>query len=485
MGDKTAGIESAGEWFAAHPGLAAELSDRIFDLAEPGLVEYESSQLLADTLAASGFDVTMGVAGLPTSFTARWGSGLPIVGFMAENDATPGESQAPVPRPEPVSPNASGFVDLHNGIGSASIAAALATQHAMKAQGMKGTIVVLGTAAEKLCIGKPFMARDGYFDELSAMIAWHPRPYSTVEWDSGPGCYQVEVFTFDGVSSYGARPWDGKSALDGVTLMNVIVQFLREHVRPQFQATINEFVTRGGMHPTSLPSTAEVWYVHRANSIEGADYLSALLERAASSAASALGINVKRNIISATRPWLPNHEMAMIAYRNLELAGAPDFPRDMVQFGNEVLTALGRETREDPYDRIVTPVESGITAEFGGGADDVNEFCWHTPTARIYLAYGLSAYGLPTWAQGAFARTSVGHATVDAAARAMAFTAVDILTDPEQLVAARAELDRRLAETGPVPPRLPADSVAPVTPETAPPFVRDYLLDALQRREAK
>src|SRR5690606_3476632 len=136
------------------------------------------------------------------------------------------------------------------------------------------------------------------------------------------------------------------------------------------------FVTRGGAHPTALPKASEVWYVHRANSIEGADFVSELLTRAAESAASALGLSYRRNVISATRPWVPNHAMARVAYRNLERVGAPAFPAEMEGFANEILDALGRPRLDSPFDRTLTPPESGITAEFGGGADDVTEFCW-------------------------------------------------------------------------------------------------------------
>ena len=119
--------------------------------------------------------------------------------------------------------------------------------------------------SERVSIGKPFMAREGLFDRLDAVIAWHPRAYSTVEWDSGPGCYQAEIFDFFGKSAYGAAPWNGASALDAVTLMNVIVQFMREHLPREAKITINEMISRGGDHPTAIHNHAQVWYVHRAS----------------------------------------------------------------------------------------------------------------------------------------------------------------------------------------------------------------------------
>jgi aminobenzoyl-glutamate utilization protein B len=474
-------LQTVEQWFGDNDELGPLLSDRIFDLAEPGLCEFQSAELLWSELQRAGFSVETSAAGLPTSWIARAGHGRPVIGLMCENDATPGDSQRPVPYPAPISPTASGFVDLHNGIGAASVSAALAVQAAMTRHELAGTIVVYGTAAEKLCIGKPFLARYGYFDDLDAVIAWHPRPYTTVEWDAGPGCYQIESFDFTGLSAYAARPWDGVSALDGVSLMNVAVQFLREHIPPRFQASINEFVTRGGMHPTAIPASAQVWYVSRANSIEGIDYLSDLLGRAADSACLALGTTVRRRPITSTRPWVPNHSLARLAYRNLERVGAPDVPADMNGFAQQVLANLNREPLVQPFDRKVTAPETGITREFGGGADDVTEFCWHAPTARIYVAYGLAAFGQPNWAQAAFARTAAAHATIRVAARAMAGSVAELLATPGELRAAREEYDRRMAVVGPLPPRLPEGSVPPVELGDAPPFVLDYLLRAPTR----
>ena len=469
-------LDTVEQWLAANDSLAPDLSDRIHDLAEPGLCEFQSGRLLWSELERAGFAIETEAAGLAPSWVARAGSGRPVIGLMCENDATPGESQRPVPYPARVSPTASGFVDLHNGIGAASVSAALAVRATMVRHALPGTLVVFGTVAEKLCIGKPFLARAGYFDDLDAVIAWHPRPYSTVEWDAGPGCYQIDQFDFTGISAYGARPWDGISALDGVTLMNLAVQFRREHIPPRFQASVNEFITRGGMHPTAIPASAQVWYVLRSNSIEGIDYLSDVLSRCAEGACTSLGTTVKRATIASTRPWLPNHAIARVAYRNLERVGAPAVPTDMNDFAHTVLTNLHREPTADPFDRTVTAPESGITKEFGGGADDVTEFCWHAPTARIYVAYGLRAYGLPNWAQGAFARTTAAHATIRVAARSMAGSVAELLTTPAELAAARQEYQSRIAELGMQAPRLAPDTVPPGADGSAPPFVLEYLV---------
>jgi aminobenzoyl-glutamate utilization protein B len=473
-----AAIATAGRWLDEHGEIAVELSDRIWRLAEPGLCEVESAAALTQVLEAGRYTVERGAAGMPTAFVARYGSGSPTVALMCEYDATPGESQRPVPQRSPVTPLAAGFTDLHNGIGAASVAAALAVRDAIDEHALPGSVVVFGTPAEKLCLGKPFLARDGYFDGLDAVVAWHPRGYSTVEWDSGPGCYQAEVHEFHGTSSYGASPWTGVSALDALTLMNVIVQFQREHVPPWHRMSINELVTQGGQHPTALPNFAQAWYVHRSRTLDGIALGADLLRRAGEAAASSLGARHASRVVAVTRPWLPNHVIARTAFRNLERAGPPSFPDEMVPFAQQILEAVGKPKLEQPFDSTLTPPEAGATNEFHGGADDVTEFCWHAPTARIYVAYGMAAGRLPNWTSGAFASTPVAHATVRTAARAVAYTALDVLTDEAVRNEAAEELRGRLDEIGYIPPQVPLDVRPPIDPAEAPPYLRDHLLAA-------
>jgi aminobenzoyl-glutamate utilization protein B len=467
---------AAGAFIAYNAATIADLSDRIWDLAEPGLCEARSAGVLCRFLAEHGFSVETGVAGLPTAFVATRGGDGPRIGLMCEYDAIPGEAQRPSPFPDADPSRHAGFTDLHNGIGVASAAAAAAAAAAMAKHDLDARIVVFGTPAEKLCIGKPFMARAGLFDGLDAVIAWHPRAYSTVEWDSGPGCYQAEIFDFFGRSAYGAAPWNGVSALDALMLMNARVQMLRGQLRRDDKITINEMISRGGDHPTAIPAHAQVWYVHRALSREAIERTSLALTRAAEAAAIAVGARVERRVVAATRPWLPNHALAEHCYRNLERAGAPRFADGAKAFAGRVLASLKRETAMPALDETLTDPRAGATAEFAGGADDVTEFCWHAPTARIYVAYGLSVSGLPNWARSAFSRTDAAHATIIAAARAMAFSLIDLVGSPDVLRKAADEHRCRLDKAGRPGPALPAEAVPPVDLDSAPPYVREHLL---------
>jgi aminobenzoyl-glutamate utilization protein B len=460
-------LDTARAWLDSHASELTGLADRIWRYAEPGLREYRAARALCDYLRQHGFRVDEGVAHMPTAFVGTYGSGGPVIGLMCEYDATPGDSQYPVPEPAPIAPDACGFPDLHNGIGAASVGAAAAIRAAMETHGLSGTIRVFGTPAEKICVGKPFLARDGYFDGLDAVVAWHPRPYTTAEWDGGPGCYQAEIFNFHGVSTYGATPWTGVSALDALTLMNVIVQFMREHIPRQYLATVNELITAGGQHPTSLPAFAQVWYVYRSPRREGVVAVQEMLGRAAEAACLATGARYERQIVASTRPWVPNHTLAMLCYRNLQRAGAPAFPEESKAFARKILAKLGLPDDPEPFDERISPPDKGVTGDRAGGTDDVSEFCWHAPTARIYVAHGPRVGRQPNWVGASLAGTIASHTTVMAAARAVALSALDVLLSPEDLAAARREFEERTAGHR-MPPLLPADAVPPVDVSFAP-----------------
>jgi aminobenzoyl-glutamate utilization protein B len=180
-------FETAGAWIDGNTQKIEELTDRIWDYAEPSFCELKSAEALCDLLADNGFEIEMGGGNMPSAFVASWGSGSPRIAVMCEYDATPGETQGPVSYPHAHPGRLSGFTDLHNGIGVASAAAAVAIAEAMKNHSIAGSVVAFGTPAEKLCAGKPMMSQAGLFDGLDAVVAWHPRPYSTVEWEFGPG----------------------------------------------------------------------------------------------------------------------------------------------------------------------------------------------------------------------------------------------------------------------------------------------------------
>ena len=469
-------FKTANIWIDKHLGEISGLTDRIWEYAEPSFCEIHSAEALCDLLAKNGFDIDMGVANMPSAFVATWGNGQPRIAVMCEYDATPGETQGPTSYPHPLSGRLSGFTDLHNGIGVASAAAAVSISEAMKAHDISGSVIAFGTPAEKLCAGKPLMAEAGLFDGLDAVVAWHPRPYSTVEWDLGPGIQQGEIFRFIGESTYSARPWTGISAIDAAVLAHVILQFLKDHLPRDDRSTVSEIISRGGEHPTSIPGNTQSWFVMRSATRAGVERASEVLSRAVEAACLAVGTKFERRIFSATRPWLPNHTIAELCFRNLERAGVPKFSTESKKFAAEVLQNLDFPSMAEPFDETITDFRTGVTKDFAGGADDVNEFCWHAPTARIYIAHGLHTTSIPNWARSAFCKGVNAYPTVLSATRSLAFSVLDLMTDEKTLVAAQQEFNQRVDSAGPLAPFIPKGTLPPLDPDFVPAFVREHHL---------
>lgn len=450
-------------WIEANVARLIDLSDAIWGYAEPALREYKSAREHVAFLKEHGFTVEEGIAGMPTAFMGTFGEGKPVIGLYSEYDATPGCSQQPVTYRRPVVHGGSGFQDLHNGLGAASTGAAIAIKEAIKSHSLSGTLKIFGTPAEKLCIGKPYQAKGGFYDDLDAAVCWHPWEYNTCTWDLGPMCYEASIFEFEGIPVYASMPWKGVSALDGIVLMNVMVNFLKEHLPREAGATVNELITDGGQSPTIIPEYAQVWYVYRAKSRTQIADIRSTLERAAKAAAIAIGAQYSQRLVSATRPWLPNHAMAELAYRNLLLVAPPAFTDEDLEFARQLQKSIGLEPMEEPFD-LQPKHPKTEAAAFIGGADDVTEFSWHAPTCWIHVSYQFRTTGhsnAPSWSTAALAKMNVGHQCMLTAAKAMALTAIELIVEPNELEKAQLEhKERTSAEWQDV--LIPEDAKPPI-----------------------
>ncbi len=450
------------KWVDQHAPRLEQLSNTIWLFAEPPLQEYRSSALLALELEAAGFKVEMSVAGMDTAFVATYGQGKPVIATYAEYDTTEGLSQAPVPYPIPLVEGAGGFQDMHNGLGTGAVGAALAVKAVMEKMKIPGTLKVFGTPAEKLCVGKPYIAKAGLFKDVDALIAWHPASKTDAEpgWGGRFLAYQGERFIFKGKSVYGANPWQGTSALDGVALMDVAVQYMREHVLPpEAHFSINSIVSDGGQAPTALPGSAEAWYVWRADTAESLKKIREGLMRCAKAAALATQTEFSSVFVAATPQNLPNIALAKAVHRNIELVGAPKLTAADKEFGREMEKSLGAPPSAEPFD-LTIKAPSGVTN--WGAADDFTEFSWIAPTHRVAVTYGLAGSGAH-WTGAALAATNVGHQSELTAAKIIAASILDLYLNPSLLDESKKEFAQRTATTkwqslipdGQVAPRRP------------------------------
>ena len=441
--------EFAARWVDDNSAEMAEMSDKIFVYAEPGLREYKSSRLLIDYLKRNGFDVEAGVSGMPTAFSSAWGEKGPVIGFFAEYDATPGHSQRAVPWDEPAVPYGAGFTDAHNMLGVASCFAAMALKEAAEHDGLHVRIKLIGTPAEKLCVGKPFMARDGFFEGMDALLAWHPGGPTSVLGEVWPLTYMSMVFEFKVESAAGGQSGDVSypGALDAAVLMYNNVNTMKEHMPALMRrgGSINEFIMTGGQCTVSTPEFSQLVYAWRTSNLPDQDAIRRVIERCAQGAAIASDCKVEPRLLTAVRTGLPNTTMTNLVWANLKEHGPNKYTDEDKAFAREIQRNLGHKETEQPYDLTIVEPEKAYGAFHP--ADDVNEFTWHAPTARLYVSKAMvRGFRYPRWVESALCGMGATHRMGETAAKVLAASAIDLLKKPEALKEAKAEFARRRSE---------------------------------------
>jgi len=422
----------------------AKISDTIWRLAEVGMQEYESSKVLADYLEENGFAVERGVAGMPTAFVATYGSGKPNIGLTAEYDALPEISNEAVPYRKPLVEGGPGHGCGHNAFGAGCIGAALAVKEAMDKGGMKGTFKLYGTPAEEMCIGKPFMARLGLFDDLDAALSWHPSSTNTAGSLLSTCAYDSIDFVFHGYSSHGCTPWNGDDALAAAEVMDSIINIIRGYVKPS--TTINRTVLDATQFANVLSDRAEVWYVFRNPSRE---YLTSLRERiieAGKAAAKVMKCEVDVNFITGVWPRLPNKTMGDITYDNLELVGPPRFTVEEKEFAKKLQATYPKRIMSPEgfvaaLDETLTPpTRPPPPPTFTTDNADVS---WHAPMAELTAT--TIPIGCPghSWQSVSSHGSSISHKGLVVAAKVLALTAIDLMMKPEALERAKKEYKER------------------------------------------
>jgi len=420
-----------------------DVATNIWNLAELGYKEGKSANLLQSMLKEEGFTIETGVAGIPTAFTATFGSGTPVIGVLGEYDALPGFSQDAVPFKKDLPGNTNGHACGHHLFGSASAAAAIAVKNWLKTTGRKGTIRFYGTPAEEGGAGKVYMVRAGLFQDVDAVIHWHPgddnnaNPISSLSNKSAK-------FRFRGVASHAAAsPERGRSALDAVEALNYMVNMMREHI-PE-KSRVHYVITRGGEAPNVVPAFAEVYYYIRHPEMDIVKDIFNRVSKAAEGAALGTGTTMDYEVIHGVYNLLPNQILSTNLYENLKTVGGVTYDKTEEDFALKIFPSLNRKDVNISDAALVKPYADQSDEAFG--STDVGDISWLVPTAGISSATWVPGTAAHSWQAVAAGGMSIGHKGMMVAAKTMALTIMDCLVNPEMLKNAKLELLKRRGES--------------------------------------
>lgn len=434
-----------------------EMAMSLWKFSETALREHQSSELLADRLEAEGFTVERGVAGMPTAFVASYGSDRPIIGILAEFDALPGVGNAAVPKRQPREDDTSaGHGCGHNVFGAASTAGAIALKRVLDEQDLSGTIRLYGTPAEETVVGKVYMAKEGLFADLDAAIEWHPS--TETQTINQPGLamnnFRVEFF---GQSAHGAAdPWNGRSALDAVEMMDYGVNLMREHIKPT--ARIHYVIEDGGGAPNVVPDHAKVWYYVRAPNREEVNGYYDRILKVAEGAAMATGTTHEVHLTTGVHERLLIRPLQEAMQANLELAGPPPFDEADQTFARKLQQAADVET--EGFTTELKPLADEPDPP-SGGSSDVAEVSYSTPTVGFRVATTPANVPWHSWCVAASHGTEAAMKGGVVATKAIALMGYDLLTDAELLNEAKATF-KELTGGEPYQSPIPADQAPPV-----------------------
>lgn len=439
------------EHIDARASTYADVAQQIWDLAEVGYLENESSALLQRQLAAAGFEISAGVAGIPTAFVASWQNGDgPTVGILAEYDALPGISQDRNPLRLPIADKAAAHACGHHLFGTGSVAAAIAVREWLQTTGQGGEIRVYGTPAEEGGAGKVYMVRDGLFDDVDAVLHWHPGDANSADARSSLANKSAK-FRFTGLSSHAAAaPSRGRSALDGVEAMNHMVNLMREHV-PQ-ETRIHYVITSGGAAPNVVPDFAEAYYYVRHPDPAQVNSIFDRVVQTARGAALGTETQVDFEVIHGIYNVLPNIALQEAIHVNLQQVGGVEYDQAEAQFASTLRAALPEDS--PPLEEAAEVQPMVVDESGGGGSTDVADVSWAVATGGMRAATWVPGTSSHSWQAVAAGGTSIGNKGMIVAAKTLAMTAVDLLTDPALLAAAQQEHTERLPDNWSYEPLL-------------------------------
>ncbi|MEI4771622.1 M20 family metallopeptidase [Psychrobacillus sp. FJAT-51614] len=436
------------------------LSDQIWDIPETRFQEYQSSKILSDFLEQKGFIVERGVGGIETAFTATFGEEKPIIGLLGEFDALSGLSQREASdMREPLQEGANGHGCGHNLLGTAGIAGVLAIKELIQQKKVTGSIKYFGCPGEEGGSGKTFMVRDGIFKDIDVALTWHPNSYTGVFSFSSLANYQV-YFSFEGKASHAANsPHLGRSALDAVELMNVGVNYLREHIISD--AKIHYAVTNtGGSSPNVVQSDAEVLYLIRAPHLKDVEEIYQRVINIANGAALMTETKVSVRFDKACSNYIPNHTLNMIINEKLQHFGLPEYNGEELIYAHKMAKTITSEEVEtaildaeklssyqitDQFYREDSPFFEEIipyvkNREVMQGSTDVGDVSWIVPTAQFFTTCFVAGTPLHTWQLVSQGKTSLAHKGLLYAGKVLAASAIELFEKPDLIDLAKQEL---------------------------------------------
>lgn len=404
--------------------------DSVFSFAELGFHEVETSKYLTDILAKEGFIIERGIAGMPTAWSATWGSGKPVIALGSDTDCIPQASQKPgVAYHDPIIAGAPGHGEGHNSGLPLNITAALAVKRIMEAAKLPGTIKLWPGIAEEQLGGKAYLVREGYFRDVDVTIFSHVGNNLQVSWGTGPNTGLVSVeYMFKGESAHSAgAPWRGRSALDAVELMNVGWNYRREHLRLQHRS--HYVITNGGDQPNVVPIHASVWYFFRELDYERITELREIGNTMAQAAAMMSNTSVTSRVLGSAWPGHFNKPVAEAMNENIKQIGLPEWSE-----ADQLLAKSLQGELKAPVTGLALTLRGirgpATEADRTGGSDDIGDVSWVVPT--VTLNYPANIPGLPghNWSNAIAMATPIAHKGTTAGAKVLALTMLDLLTNP-------------------------------------------------------
>ncbi len=467
--------EEAWNWITENEKMIVEASDKIWNLAELGLVEVKSASILSEILKDHGFVVEMGVADMPTAFVATYGTGFPTIGFMGEYDALPSLSQKPVPYQDPVEEGAPGHGCGHNIHGVTGVMGAIATKIVMEKHGLKGTIKFFGTPAEETYSGKVFMVRAGCFDGVDAVLSHHPGHFNVAGLGSTLAMNSAKFHFYGTTAHAAATPYVARSALDAIELMNIGVNFMREHIVQE--ARVHYVIEEGGKQPNVVPDYARSWYYIRAPEREQVNQIYDWVLKIAEGAALMTQTELKVEFIEGLSNELPSRELSKLVIANMREIGAPEYTKDDLLFAKEMAKSVTREMKAEQlraskrpgWEKLVEedvhidreihdPWDEGIVWP---GSTDTGDVSWIAPTMEFSTATATLEAAGHDWQWTACCGHSIGQKSLLFATKVMAGTAVELVSDTDLLKKIKDEHAKKMTGKKYICP-IPADVQPPI-----------------------